>query len=68
MSPRPSTAGSYPEVSKCDVESPRGPLTIDAQTREPIQNIYIRRVEKTPRGLAYRDIATYTMVKDAADR
>ena len=27
-------------------KSPRGPVTIDAATREPIQNYYIRRVEK----------------------
>ena len=27
-------------------KSPRGPVTIDATTREPIENYYIRRVEK----------------------
>ena len=27
-------------------KSPRGPVTIDATTREPIENFYIRRVEK----------------------
>jgi len=27
-------------------KSPRGPVTIDAATREPIENYYIRRVEK----------------------
>ena len=27
-------------------KSPRGPVTIDANTREPIENYYIRRVEK----------------------
>lgn len=27
-------------------KSPRGPMTIDAATREPIENYYIRRIEK----------------------
>jgi branched-chain amino acid transport system substrate-binding protein len=27
-------------------ESPRGPIAIDAQTRDVVQNVYIRRVEK----------------------
>jgi branched-chain amino acid transport system substrate-binding protein len=27
-------------------ESPRGPMSIDAQTRDVVQTIYIRRVEK----------------------
>jgi hypothetical protein len=27
-------------------ESPRGPISIDPQTREIVQNIYIRKVEK----------------------
>jgi branched-chain amino acid transport system substrate-binding protein len=49
-------------------ESPRGPVTIDAQTRDPIQNVYIRRVVKTAGGLAYREIATVPMVKDPAER
>jgi branched-chain amino acid transport system substrate-binding protein len=29
-------------------ESPRGPVTIDPQTREVIQNVYIRKVERVP--------------------
>jgi len=31
--------------------SPRGPLTIDPETRDPIQTVYIRKVEKTAGGL-----------------
>ena len=27
-------------------ESPRGPVLIDAQTRDIVQNVYIRKVEK----------------------
>ena len=40
-------------------ESPRGPLTIDAQTREPVQNIYIRRVERKDGELYHIEFATY---------
>ncbi len=29
-------------------ESPRGPITIDPQTREVIQNVYTRKVERVP--------------------
>ena len=29
-------------------ESPRGPVTIDPQTREVIQNVYTRKVERVP--------------------
>jgi branched-chain amino acid transport system substrate-binding protein len=31
--------------------SPRGPVTIDPDTRDPIQTVYIRKVEKTGGGL-----------------
>jgi branched-chain amino acid transport system substrate-binding protein len=44
-------------------ESPRGPFKIDPQTREPIENIYIRRVERMDGALGYREIATFPMVK-----
>ena len=27
-------------------ESPRGPISIDSETRDIIQNIYLRRVER----------------------
>ncbi|MDB5531798.1 MAG: transporter substrate-binding protein [Hyphomicrobiales bacterium] len=39
--------------------SPRGPITIDPQTREPIQNIYIRRVERKDGELYHIEFATY---------
>ena len=45
-------------------ESPRGPLTIDAATREPTQNIYIRRVEKAGGELYNVEFETLTAVKD----
>jgi len=45
-------------------DSPRGPIAIDPATRDIIQNIYIRRVEKVDGKLANVEIATIPMVKD----
>ena len=45
-------------------DSPRGPIMIDPETRDIIQNIYIRRVEKVDGKLANVEIATIPMVKD----
>jgi len=44
-------------------KSPRGPVTIDAATREPIQNYYIRRVEKKDGKLQNVVIKTLDAVK-----
>jgi len=44
--------------------SPRGPIEIDPQTRDIVQNIYIRRVEKVDGQLANIEISTIPMVKD----
>jgi len=45
-------------------ESPRGPISIDPDTREIIQNVYIRRVEKIGGELYNTEIATFEAVKD----
>ena len=45
-------------------ESPRGPISIDPETREIIQNIYIRRVEKIGGELYNTEIATFEAIKD----
>jgi branched-chain amino acid transport system substrate-binding protein len=45
-------------------DSPRGPIEIDPATRDIIQNIYIRRVEKVDGKLANVEIATIPAVKD----
>jgi branched-chain amino acid transport system substrate-binding protein len=45
-------------------DSPRGPIAIDPATRDIIQNVYIRRVEKVDGKLANVEIATIPMVKD----
>jgi branched-chain amino acid transport system substrate-binding protein len=52
-------------------ESPRGPISIDPQTRDIVQNIYIRRVEKKNGELYNVEFATIEAVKDpvkAADQ
>jgi branched-chain amino acid transport system substrate-binding protein len=45
-------------------ESPRGPVAIDPQTRDIIQNIYIRKVEKVDGELWNVEFATFQAVKD----
>jgi branched-chain amino acid transport system substrate-binding protein len=47
-----------------DPDSPRGPIEIDPNTRDIVQNIYIRRVEKVDGKLADVEIQTIPMVKD----
>jgi branched-chain amino acid transport system substrate-binding protein len=47
-----------------DPDSPRGPIMIDPETRDIVQNIYIRRVEKQDGRLVNVEIATLPMVKD----
>ena len=45
-------------------ESPRGPIAIDPETRDIIQNEYIRRVEKVNGELYNVEFATIEGVKD----
>jgi branched-chain amino acid transport system substrate-binding protein len=45
-------------------ESPRGPMFIDAQTRDVVQSIYIRKVEKVGGQLYNQEFATIKDVKD----
>jgi branched-chain amino acid transport system substrate-binding protein len=47
-------------------ESPRGPLSIDPQTRDVVQTIYIRRVEKVNGQLRNVEIEKFENVKDPA--
>ena len=46
-------------------ESPRGPISIDPQTRDIVQNIYIRKVEKVDGELYNVEFQTFDAVKDA---
>jgi branched-chain amino acid transport system substrate-binding protein len=50
------------------IESPRGPITIDPQTRDIVQNIYIRRVEKVDGKYQNTEIATYPNVRDPIEK
>jgi len=45
-------------------DSPRGPIRIDPETRDIVQNIYLRRVEKVKGVLTNVEFATIPMVKD----
>ncbi|MGB7034016.1 MAG: ABC transporter substrate-binding protein, partial [Xanthobacteraceae bacterium] len=45
-------------------ESPRGPVSIDPETRDIIQNVYIRKVEKKNGELYNVEFATFPNVKD----
>ena len=45
-------------------ESPRGPIEIDPETRDIIQNIYIRKVEKKNGQLYNVEFETFKAVKD----
>ena len=45
-------------------ESPRGPMFIDAQTRDVVHNIYIRKVEKVNGQLYNQEFETLKDVKD----
>jgi branched-chain amino acid transport system substrate-binding protein len=47
-------------------ESPRGPISIDPDTRDIVQNIYIRKVEKKNGELYNVEFATFDAVKDPA--
>jgi branched-chain amino acid transport system substrate-binding protein len=44
--------------------SPRGPITIDPQTRDIVQNVYIRKVERVGGELYNVEFATIPSVKD----
>jgi len=46
-------------------ESPRGPLYIDAQTRDVVHNVYLRKVEKKNGQLWNVEFATFSDVRDA---
>ena len=51
-------------MSHWSAESPRGPVSIDPETRDIVQNIYIRRVEKVNGALRNIEFETFAAVKD----
>jgi len=44
--------------------SPRGPISIDPETRDIVQNIYVRKVEKVNGELYNIEFATFEAIKD----
>ncbi len=44
--------------------SPRGPIAIDPETRDIVQNVYIRKVEKVEGRYVNAEIVTFDQVKD----
>ena len=46
-------------------ESPRGPISIDPDTRDIVSNIYIRKVEKIDGELWSKEFETFPNVKDS---
>jgi branched-chain amino acid transport system substrate-binding protein len=47
-------------------ESPRGPISIDPDTRDVVQNVYVRKVEKVGGGTQNVEIDSIPNVKDPA--
>ena len=47
-------------------ESPRGPISIDPNTRDILQNVYIRRVEHVDGAIRNIEFDTIESVKDPA--
>ena len=45
-------------------ESPRGPITIDPETRDIVQNVYIRRVERVNGAIVNVEFDRIENVKD----
>jgi branched-chain amino acid transport system substrate-binding protein len=54
-------------VKQLKFESPRGPIAIDPETRDIVQNVYIRRTELKGGKLVNTEIDTYPMVKDPSE-
>jgi len=46
-------------------ESPRGPISIDPETRDIVQNVYVRKVEKVDGELYNVEFQTFPDVKDS---
>jgi branched-chain amino acid transport system substrate-binding protein len=46
------------------IDSPRGPITIDPATRDVVQTVYIRRVEKVGNELYNIEFDKFADVKD----
>jgi branched-chain amino acid transport system substrate-binding protein len=56
--------GAMDAARKFKWTSPRGPVSIDPKTREIVQNVYIRKVEKIDGALGNKAFRTFTAVKE----
>lgn len=61
---KPDTAAMMKAIEGYSWESPRGPVKVDPKTRELIQNVYIRRVEKIHGKLEEVVLKTYKNAND----
>lgn len=61
---KPAGEKAIEAARKAKWESPRGPVSIDPATREIVQNVYMRRVEKIDGKLGNKAFHTYPAVKD----
>lgn len=50
------------------IDSPRGPIAIDPDTRDIVQNVYLRRTEKRDGKLVNVEFAVIPMVKDPYEK
>ena len=58
------TARTMELLRNIKFESPRGPISIDPETRDVVQTIYLRRVEKVNGQLVNVEFASIPDVKD----
>jgi branched-chain amino acid transport system substrate-binding protein len=62
-----ATGDTFVDAAKgMQINSPRGPISIDPATRDIVHNIYMRKVEKVDGELYNTEFQTYDQVKDPA--
>lgn len=64
LGPRPNADEAMKLMSSMKFDSPRGPVMIDAKTRDIVQNVYLRRVKEQDGRLVNINFATVPNVKD----
>lgn len=64
LGPRPKPEEAMKLMSNMKFDSPRGPIMIDPETRDIVQNVYLRRVVARGDRLVNQDFQTIPMVKD----
>ena len=64
LGPRPKAEDAVKLMSNMKFDSPRGPIMIDPETRDIVQNVYLRRVVAQGDRLVNKNFDTVPMVKD----